>query len=123
MSNFLKVLLGSCLGTLLALGGLIFVGFSAIAGLAGSVDNEPEVKANSILTLDLEALPELTGNLPIDGFDFELEGGGVLGVHDVVRAIESAKDDNDIKGIYLNSMAQAGWLYQTAGHPGSTNRF
>ncbi|NJC26080.1 signal peptide peptidase SppA [Neolewinella antarctica] len=108
MSNFFKILFGSCLGTLLALGVLGFIGFSAVAGLASSGDDKPDVETNSILKLDLTKLPELTGNLPVDGFEFDLEGIGPLGVHDVVRAIENAKNDDDIKGIYLNSMSQVG---------------
>ena len=110
MSNFLKVLLGSCLGTLVALVALFFIGFGAIAGLAGSGEEKPTVVANSVLTLDLDGLPELTGNVPVEGFNFELDDKGVLGLHDVLRAIERAKTDDDIKGIYLNSGAQPGGI-------------
>lgn len=111
MSNFLKILFGSCLGTLLALGALIFIGISAIAGLASAGDQKPTVETNSILKLDLTQVPELTDNVPSGGFtSFELDTDPVLGVHDVVRAIEKAKDDDDIKGIYMNSMVQGGGL-------------
>jgi protease-4 len=111
MSNFLKILFGSCLGTLLALGALVFIGISAVAGLASAGDQKPKVENNTILKLDLTQVPELTDNIPTGGFtSFELETDPVLGVHDVVRAIEKAKNDDDIKGIYMNSMVQGGGL-------------
>lgn len=110
MSNFFKILFGSCLGTLLALGALIFIGFGAIAGLASAGQEAPEVKANSILKLDLDMVPELTNNVAsqstLDGFSLQPEE--ILGVHDLIRTIERAKGDDDIKGIYLSQGMQAG---------------
>lgn len=110
MSNFFKILFGSCLGTLLALGVLFFIGVSAIAGLASSGEQKPSVEANSILKLDLDVVPELTGNVEagsgIGSFEFEMDE--IVGVHDIIRAIEKAKSDDDIKGIYLSSSMQSG---------------
>lgn len=110
MSNFFKILFGSCLGTLLALVVLFFVGVSAIAGLASSGEQKPSVEANSILKLDLDVVPELTGNVDAGGgfAAFEIDMDEVVGVHDVIRSIEKAKDDDDIKGIYLSSSMQSG---------------
>ncbi|SER39900.1 signal peptide peptidase SppA [Neolewinella agarilytica] len=105
MSNFFKILLGSCLGTAIALIAMFFIGFSAIVGLASSGEQKPKVEANSILTLDLASVPELTGNAPLDGgFGFDFDTDEVVGLHDVVRSIEKAKTDDNIKGIYLSSM-------------------
>ncbi len=105
MSNFFKILLGSCLGTAIALIAMFFIGFSAIVGLASSGEQKPKVEANSILTLDLATVPELTGNAPLDGgFGFDFDTDEVVGLHDVVRSIEKAKTDDNIKGIYLSSM-------------------
>ncbi len=102
MPNFLKILLGSCLGTLLALLLLVVIGISAASGLAASGTEKPTVPANSILTLDLQALPELTGN-STDASPFPTLNGEVApGLHDVVRAIRRATQDDDIKGIFLN---------------------
>ncbi|MFT6000273.1 MAG: protease-4 [Neolewinella sp.] len=110
MSNFFKILFGSCLGTLLALGGLFVIGISAVAGLASSGEQKPAVENNSILKLDLTQVPELTGNVDANsGFSgFELNMDEVIGVHDVIRTIERAKTDDNIKGIYLNSGMQSG---------------
>jgi protease-4 len=61
-------------------------------------------------------VPELTGNVAIGSFtSFELKTDQVLGVHDVIRAIAKAKDDEDIKGIYMNSMMQGGGLAKLTG--------
>jgi|AntRauTorckE5430_2_1112549.scaffolds.fasta_scaffold00993_7 protease-4 len=110
MSNFFKILLGSCLGTLLALGALIFIGFGALAGLASSGQEAPEVKANSVLKLDLDMVPELTNNVASQNSfgNFSLQAEDILGVHDIIRTIERAKGDDDIKGIYMSQGMQAG---------------
>lgn len=112
MPNFFKVLLGSCLGTILGLGGLFFMLFVGIASFVGNAEQKPSVYANSILKLDLTAVPELTNNVASGSglADFELEPDDVLGVHDIVRTIERAKNDDDIKGIYLNSSFAGGGL-------------
>lgn len=102
MPNFLKLLLGSCLGTLLALGALIIIGFGALSGLANSADEPPTVEANSILTIKLDAVPELSGNTQETDPFASLNGELSLGLHDAIRAIEHAAEDDDIKGIYLN---------------------
>lgn len=110
MSNFFKLLFGSCLGTLLALGALFFIGVFGLAGLASAGEQKPVVETNSILTLDLSQVPELTGNIDNGGglASLELDLDEVLGVHDVIRTIERAKTDDNIKGIYLNSSYQSG---------------
>ena len=108
MPNFLKIIFGSCIGTLFALGALILIFTATIKSIAGSAEQKPSVSANSILRLDLTTVPELTGNVDqSSGFaGFELDE--VVGVHDVVRTIKRAKNDNDIKGIYLSAMTQGG---------------
>lgn len=112
MSNFFKILFGSCLGTVLGLGVLFFLVFAGIVSLAGSGEEKPSVSANSILELDLSAVPELTNNVPSGGglADLNLDPDDVLGVHDVIRTIEHAKNDDDIKGIYLNSSFAGGGM-------------
>ena len=104
MSQFFKFLFASCLGTALALGLLLFIGIGWIASVAGSASEKEKVSinANSVLELDFKmAIPEKTNNLPMDPFDLEQED--VLGLADIVKAIQRAKEDPDIKGIYLNA--------------------
>ncbi len=105
MSQFFKFLFASCLGTALALILLFFIGFSAIAGLAGKASEKPiaDIKPNSVLELKFPSMmvPEKTNNLPLDPFDFEQKD--ILGLSDMVLAIQKAKTDPDIKGIYINA--------------------
>ena len=104
MSQFFKFLFASCLGTALALLLLAFIGFSMLAGLAGKATEGKKVavKANSVLDLDFKTLiPEKTNNVPMDPFNLGQQS--VLGLTDMVAAIRHAKDDPDIKGIYINA--------------------
>ncbi len=110
MSQFLKFIFASCLGTFLALVLLFFFGIWTITGFAEKAMEKEKVsvKANSVLELKFEMpIPEKTNNLPLDPFDMDREN--VLGLTDMVKAIEQAKADPDIKGIYINAM------YLTAG--------
>ena len=104
MSQFVKFLFASCLGTALALALLVFIGFSMLAGMAGKATEGEKVavKSNSVLELDFKYLiPEKTNNVPLDPFDFNQKN--VLGLTDMVAAIRKAKEDPDIKGIYINA--------------------
>lgn len=104
MPQFLKFLLASCLGTTLALIVLGFLGIGFITSLATNATEAEKVavKPNSVLELDFANLiPEKTNNTPIDAFDFEQTD--VVGLHDMVRIIQQAKEDPDIKGIYFNA--------------------
>jgi len=104
MNQFFKFLFASCLGTALALGLLLFLGIGWAASMAGSASKKEKVKigANTVLELDLKkSIPEKTNNLPMDPFDFNQKD--VLGLSDMVSAIQHAKEDPDIKGIYLNA--------------------
>ncbi len=105
MGQFFKFLFASCLGTTLALLLLVFIGFGSLVGLAGKASDKQvvEIKPNSVLELKFPAsmIPEKTNNLPMDPFDFEQKD--VLGLKDMVLAIQKAKNDPDIKGIYFNA--------------------
>ncbi len=104
MNQFVKFLFASCLGTALALGLLLFIGIGWIASMAGSVTEKEKVtlKPNTILELDFkQAVPEKTNNLQMPPFD--LDQKDVLGLTDIVATLQRAKEDPDIKGIYLNA--------------------
>ncbi|MCC6462210.1 MAG: signal peptide peptidase SppA [Saprospiraceae bacterium] len=105
MNQFLKFLFASCLGTFLALVLLFFFGIWSLTGVAqrASEKENVSIQSNSVLELKFEMpIPEKTNNLPLDPFD--LDQKSILGLTDMVKAIQQAKEDADIKGIYLNSM-------------------
>ncbi|MDX1913179.1 MAG: signal peptide peptidase SppA [Saprospiraceae bacterium] len=104
MNQFFKFLFASCLGTALALVLLFFLGIGLVSSLAGSASQQEKVKIrpNSVLELKFtNPIPEKTNNLPMD--PFAIEQDDVLGLTDMVAAIERAKTDPDIKGIYINA--------------------
>lgn len=116
MSQFFKFLFASCLGTFLALLLLFLVAIGSITSLAskGLEKAKAEVKPNTVLELSLDNLvPEKTNNVAIS--PLELEQKDVLGLHDIIRAIRKAKEDPDIKGIYLNKATPVmGWASHNA---------
>ncbi len=101
MKNFFTFLFASCLGTLLALGGLIIIGVVSIGSIASAFEqSDVNVEANSVLMVDMAVLPELTNNIATP--TFSLDEQSTPGLRTVKRAIEMAMDDDDIKGIFLD---------------------
>ncbi len=101
MQSFFKNLFTSCLGTLLALGALIFIFTTIIGRMASSSQKAPSVKANTVLELKFSGpIPERTNNAE-GGNSFKLKGGDVLGLHDIEKILAQAKEDSNIKGILI----------------------
>lgn len=112
MGQFLKMLLASCLGVFLAMCLLSLVGVSIIAGLANQAEKPKHVSPNSVLHLTFEnEIPEQTNNLEMQTFD--LQNQKILGLADIVHAIEAAGKDDNIKGILLET-EQLGSGFATA---------
>src|SRR5206468_12969861 len=67
-------------------------------------EEELTVKENSVLKLDLDyEIPEQTSYQPVTVFSLkDFPSPQHPGVYDIVKGIEKAKDDANIKGIYLN---------------------
>lgn len=108
--RFLRNVLATLVGLFLFFGliTLIFAGIIA----AASSEKEVEVEANSVLKLELtKPIVEREND---DVFnDLPFPGGsnvGVIGLIELRRAIQAAKEDDNIKGIYLvTGVAPAGW--------------
>lgn len=113
MKSFFKIMFASMLGTLLLLVLLFFILVGTLAALVSSVDNDKvaTISANSILEIRLEQpVTERTPNNPFKNFDFSsFKSSSQLGVYDIIKNINKAAKDNNIKGIFLNlSSVQAG---------------
>jgi len=103
MQQFFKFVFASCLGVLLSTLVLSFLAIALVGGAAASLGTKEAVavKPNSVLEINFnDVLPEKTNNVAQDGFT--LENDDVVGLFDMIDAIEHAKTDDDIKGIYLN---------------------
>lgn len=100
MGRFLKWVMASCLGTILAIVaifGILFI-VGAIADRSNKVDT-----SGTFLTLDLNrAMPELTDNVEQQQ-NFSLEQKKALGIHDIRRVLQKAANDATIKGLVLKS--------------------
>lgn len=95
MKDFFKSILSSCLGVFLAIFSLfILFAFIGFVGSLGSDDGH-----DGILKLDLTgAVPELSDNVETSFLD---AGGSTLGLSKIEWMLAEAKEDDEVKGIYL----------------------
>lgn len=115
MNQFFKFVFASCLGVFIAMILVAVISVMVISGIANSADKPPSVSPNSVLHLTLEnAVPEKTNNLEMSPFD--LKDTKILGLQDMLRMLEKAKTDDNIKGVFIETdavnmgMATAGVL-------------
>ncbi len=100
MRQFFKFVFASCLGMFLFFI-LIFLIFSVI-GLSSSSDGF-SLSQNSVLEIKLDkAIPEKSNNAPFQFQGFSKEDNEMLGMNDILYAIDHAKSDKKIKGILLD---------------------
>ena len=106
MKDFFKYLFASMLGFFLSAVIILIIIFVIIVGAISSIDSDKTVTVsnNSVLFLNLDQpITERTpknpfGNLPIVG-GTEKDG---IGLNDLLKSIQRAKTDDNIKCIYLN---------------------
>ena len=102
MKDFIKFTFASVLGVVLA--GIIFtiLGIVTMVGMVASSDTETMVEENSIFVLDLEGtLSERVQDNPFQammGEEYQ-----AYGLDDILASIQKAKNNENIKGIYLQT--------------------
>ncbi len=103
LGNVLATIVGLFIFTM-----LFFFGIMFIAAIAGSGQETVNVNADSVIELDLSKVTtDYAGKFHYK--DFEYFEDNHDGLSDVIKAIEAAKDDSNIKGIsILNSQSQLG---------------
>ncbi|MCB9274916.1 MAG: signal peptide peptidase SppA [Lewinellaceae bacterium] len=100
MGQFFKFLFASCLGIFLAFFLLAAIGGLVIMGIAKQAEKPQAVQPNTVLHLTFDnTVPEQTNNLELDPFNFKQKK--VLGLKEAIRTISEAKEDDNIKGIFL----------------------
>ncbi len=108
------MMFASMIGGLLSLVVLFFLFFVIIMGIvaSSSEDDKVDVKENSILRITLsENISERTADNPFEDFDFmSLENNSSVGLKEIIATIAKAKDDQNIKGIYLDVSSVSGGL-------------
>ncbi|GAB2794238.1 signal peptide peptidase SppA [Rhabdobacter roseus] len=110
MLQFLKYVLATIVGILLfsVLSLLLLIGI----GSAFSSDEKVNVKDNSVLKLDLsDPIREVGVDNPFSDLGGPFVGGSnVTGLKDIREALRNAREDKNIKGVFLKTeMPMAGW--------------
>ena len=106
--KFSKVVLAAFVGTLIALLIMFFVKVGVYSALIAGLSKSPSetstvVKPNSVLLMKLNyEIPDRTVDNPFGSIDFNtMETIETTGLNEILRNIEHAKTDPNIKGIYL----------------------
>ncbi len=106
--KFSKVVLAAFIGTLIALLINFFVKIGVISSMISKMsksdaETTATIKPNSVLYMKLDYdIPDRTVDNPFGGLDFQsMESKDMTGLNDILRNIEHAKTDPNIKGIYL----------------------
>ena len=105
--KFFKIVLAAFIGTLIALVINFFIKVGVVSSMITSLSKDTEtsatVKPNSVLYMKLDyAIADRTTDDPFGGLNFQsMESKDMTGLNDILRNIENAKTDADIKGIYL----------------------
>ncbi|GAB3930390.1 signal peptide peptidase SppA [Mucilaginibacter myungsuensis] len=107
MKQFFKYVLATVVGIVISSVLLFIVGIGilmAIVASATSGDKTVEVASNSVLHVSFKApIPERTPNNPFAGLGlFGMDENKVIGLNDVLANIKKARNDDKIKGIYLD---------------------
>lgn len=81
---------------------LFFIILISVASFSGKKE-EVKTKPNSVLCLKLDyEIPERTSENPFENFSFaSMKSNKNLGLNDIIKNIKKAKEDENIKGIYL----------------------
>lgn len=101
--NFFKSLLASILGCFIVIGMFILVGVIFLMAMTFGSDEKYNLKENTVLTLKLEGvLAERVNSNPLMEM-LGLSETNQIGLDDVLASIKKAKENDKIKGIYIDA--------------------
>lgn len=102
MKNFFKTFFASVAGVIIGFVLISIIGFVLVAGIIGNIGSESTyvLKDKTVLMLDLDGtLSEREDSSPFNS----LLGNKSIGLDDMVNSIKKAKENDDIKGIYIKA--------------------
>lgn len=102
MKDFLKYVGATIVGLILFGFVMAAFGIMSIIGIIASAEATQKVKENSVLVLNLDGVMQEQAD---QNFMAELQGDTGLGLSETLTAIRKAKNNENIKGIYLSSGA------------------
>ena len=102
MKDFMKQAFATVVGILIFTVAMGIIGVISILGMVASTESTPKVNDNSVLVLDLNGVMQERAEDDLYGF---LTGGEVssLGLDELTEAIDKAKADDNVKGIYIEA--------------------
>ena len=104
MKQFLKYVLATVTGIVLVMVIMGVLGAISLVGMAAASAGNTQVEENSVFTLSLSGqLDERAANNPLSELTGQVSKN--LGLDDILTAIKKAKDNEDIKGIYIEAGA------------------
>lgn len=102
MKDFLKYVFATITGIILLTIVMAILGAISLVGLAASSAKTTQVEENSVFTLMLSGqLEERTQSNPLATLTGQVSEN--LGLENIIEAIQKAKDNDDIKGIYIEA--------------------
>ena len=106
--KFYKVVLAAFIGTLIAMVINFFIKVGVVSSMISNLsksdtETSATVKPNSVLYMKLDYdIPDRTTDNPFGGINFtSMESQDMTGMNEILRNIEQAKTDANIKGIYM----------------------
>lgn len=107
MKDFLKFTLATITGLIVTSVILFFISIVVFFSIASSSESETEVSKNSVMMLDLKGtLEERSQNNPFD--ILMKDDNAKIGLDDILSSIQKAKENDNIKGIYIQAGSFAG---------------
>ena len=105
MKDFFKFTLATVTGIILSSIVLFIIGIVTIFGIVSSTETETVVKKNSVMMLDLDGALVERSQESLEGMLSKLTGdnSGTYGLDDVLASIKKAKENENIKGIYIKA--------------------
>jgi protease-4 len=104
MKQFFKMMFASTLGALVATGVIVLLGTFMFIGVVASVSNQPAYTPSSGTVLKLSLNGSLADNAEENPFAMLLgEKATQLSLKDILKSIRVAKNEPNIKGIYIES--------------------
>ncbi len=106
MKQFFKFMFASMAGFLMAIFVFFLVSIFILTAMISSfsTDKKVQINRNSVLEISLnKPIEERTSNNPLDEFNFSnFSSDKNLGLNDILKNIDKAAFDENIKGIFLN---------------------
>ena len=107
MKKIFKFKIDTVTGIILSSIVLFFIGIMVIFGIVSSSDTETVVKKNSVMMLDLNGILVERTQESLENVLSMLTGdnSNVYGLDDILASIKKAKENENIKGIYIQASA------------------